>query len=158
MRKCTMGLAALVLAVLLAAPVFAHCEIPCGIYDDEMRIAMIAEHIDTIEKSMKQIVGLSQSEGKSPNQLVRWVMNKEEHAKALQEIVTQYFMTQRVKTVSGDDRAAHRKYRNKLELLHRMLVHAMKAKQTTDLRQVEKLRDLLKKFRAVYFGEHGPRH
>jgi hypothetical protein len=23
----------------------AHCEIPCGIYDDEMRVNMIAEHI-----------------------------------------------------------------------------------------------------------------
>jgi len=34
----------------------AHCEIPCGIYDDEMRINMINEHIATIEKSMNQIM------------------------------------------------------------------------------------------------------
>ena len=31
------------------------------------------------------------------NQLVRWIMNKEEHANKIQEIVTQYFMTQRIK-------------------------------------------------------------
>ena len=34
---------------------FSHCEIPCGIYDDEMRVRMIAEHVTTIEKSMKSI-------------------------------------------------------------------------------------------------------
>ena len=34
----------------------AHCEIPCGIYDDELRISMLNEHITTIEKSMNQIM------------------------------------------------------------------------------------------------------
>lgn len=33
----------------------AHCEIPCGIYDDQMRVNMIGEHITTIEKS-KQLM------------------------------------------------------------------------------------------------------
>jgi len=36
--------------------IFSHCEIPCGIYDDPMRLDMMAEHIGTIEKSMKQIL------------------------------------------------------------------------------------------------------
>ena len=31
----------------------AHCEIPCGIYGDSVRIALIYEHITTVEKSMK---------------------------------------------------------------------------------------------------------
>ena len=35
-----------VLLVLISASiVWAHCEIPCGIYDDHMRIKMISEHI-----------------------------------------------------------------------------------------------------------------
>jgi hypothetical protein len=38
-------------------------------------------------------------------------------------------------------------------LLHHIQVHAMKAKQTTDLSHIEHLRTLVKKFRAVYFGE-----
>ena len=33
----------------------AHCEIPCGIYDDQLRAKLIAEHATTIEKSMKKI-------------------------------------------------------------------------------------------------------
>ena len=46
------------LVVALAAfNAVAHCEIPCGIYTDEMRVQMIEEHCKTIEKSMSQISG-----------------------------------------------------------------------------------------------------
>jgi nickel superoxide dismutase len=124
----------------------AHCEIPCGIYDDEMRVKMIGEHITTIEKSMKQIIKLEKDTHHNANQLIRWVMNKEQHANELQKIVTQYFMTQRIKP---DDKA----YDRKLSLLHQMLLAAMKCKQTTDLKQIEKLRALLKEFHALYFNE-----
>ena len=40
---------------MLAVPVkdvLAHCEIPCGIYDDQTRVQLIHEHIGTIEKAM----------------------------------------------------------------------------------------------------------
>jgi nickel superoxide dismutase len=85
------------LLVASAQPLFAHCEVPCGIYNDQMRIDMIREDITTIEKAMKEITALA---GQSPvnyNQIVRWTMNKEEHAEKLQYIVQQYFMTQRIK-------------------------------------------------------------
>ena len=39
----------------------ARCEIPCGIYDDQLRTQLIAEHATTIEKSMKQIMELNSS-------------------------------------------------------------------------------------------------
>jgi len=54
----------------------AHCEIPCGIYDDQMRIRFIAEDITTIEKAMKQIDELSAKVPLNYNQLVRWISNK----------------------------------------------------------------------------------
>ena len=78
---------------------FAHCEIPCGIYADSVRITLIKEHITTIEKSMNQIEEISQSSKPNYNQLVRWVNNKEEHAMKIQEIVSQYFLHQRIKIV-----------------------------------------------------------
>jgi nickel superoxide dismutase len=124
----------------------AHCEIPCGIYDDQMRIDMMLEHITTIEKSMKQIVALQDAKPANSNQLVRWVVNKENHADELQHIVSQYFMTQRIKP---DTEA----YAEKLALLHKMLVAAMKCKQTTDQEHVGELRKLVKEFSDVYFGK-----
>lgn len=137
---------------------YAHCEIPCGIYDDKMRIDMIKEHITTIEKSMTQIVELSQQSPINYNQLIRWTNNKEDHANQLQEIVSQYFLTQRIKVVEAADSEDYRAYQQKLELLHQMLVFAMKAKQTTDLSNIEKLRELVSRFHDAYFGEEDRQH
>ena len=144
--------AAVALMMSISSPAFAHCEIPCGIYDDEARIAEIAEHITTIEKSMNQIVSLSKEDPVNYNQIVRWVDNKEKHASDLQHIVTQYFMTQRVKQLDKEDAKPLLAYAKKLTLLHGMLIYSMKAKQTTDLDHVEKLRSLLADFRTAYFG------
>jgi nickel superoxide dismutase len=72
------------------------------------------------------------------------VMNKEQHADELQEIVSQYFMTQRLKPDAKD-------YASKLQLLHEMLLAGMKSKQTTDLGQVKRLRELVDLFEKAYF-------
>lgn len=143
-----------ILMVCLLAPSLglrAHCEIPCGIYNDELRITLLKEHCDTIEKSMKMITKLSAADEINYNQLVRWVNNKENHAEELQHIVTQYFMTQRVKPVASDDESVHKAYSEQLALLHWMLVRAMKAKQTIDLTHVEELRKLIEEFAELYF-------
>jgi len=139
-----------ILAVLLPlsfsiSTVSAHCKIPCGIYDDRLRTQLIAEHATTIEKSMKQIMALGKAAPTDTNQLVRWVSNKENHATEIQHIVAQYFMTQRIKP-------DQEKYSEKLILLHKMLIAAMKCKQTTDLSQVNALRAHLKEFEMLYFG------
>ena len=65
----------------------AHCQIPCGIYDDQLRAKLIAEHAGTIEKSMQQIIELGKANPVNYNQLVRWVSNKESHATEIQDIV-----------------------------------------------------------------------
>lgn len=130
--------------LLLASAVFAHCEIPCGIYDDEMRIAMIREDAATIEKSMSQILIIEKEADHNANQLVRWIVNKEDHADKLQEVVSQYFMTQRIKPDTKD-------YEKKITLLHQMLIYAMKCKQTTDTENVRKLLNLTDEFQKLYF-------
>ncbi|MBD3391746.1 MAG: superoxide dismutase [Chitinivibrionales bacterium] len=138
--------------LFLAGGVFAHCEIPCGIYDDTARVSMIEEHIGTIEKSMKKIEELGAAKDKNYNQLVRWIDNKELHANKIQEIVYQYFMNQRIKPTSPDNEKAYQKYITELSALHEMLVYAMQCKQTTDLANTKKLRESLEKFRKSYFG------
>jgi nickel superoxide dismutase len=140
----------LVLVVAGAATqVYSHCQIPCAIFDDAARLKMIDEHIGTIDKAMRQIVQLSENEPVNMNQVVRWINNKDDHADELSEIVTHYFMAQRVKPVSAES-AEYKDYLRQLTLLHEMLVTSMKCKQTTDLAYVEKLKDLLKDFSAAY--------
>jgi len=150
------GMIALAGGLLLAGAssvVFSHCEIPCGIYGDPMRLDMIAEDIDTVEKSMKEIHDLSAAGEKNYNQLIRWVMNKEEHADKISDIVTQYFMKQRIKPASQSDAKAYQDYVHKLTLLHQMMIASMKCKQTTDLENVATLRSLLTEFRTAYLGK-----
>ena len=143
-------LGACVLVAFWTSTPYAHCEIPCGIYNDELRVTLIEEHIQTIEKSMTEIVRLGKESPVNYNQLVRWIDNKEKHADEIQEIVTQYFMTQRVKPADETDAAAYSRYVRQVTILHRMLIYAMKAKQTTDLEIVGTLRALLKDFTAAY--------
>lgn len=144
-KKWLTLIVAIAMVALGAAKVGAHCEIPCGIYDDQLRVDLIAEHSTTIEKSMKKIVELSKQNPVNYNQLVRWVSNKEKHANEIQHIVTQYFMTQRIKPDAE-------KYVEKLAILHKMLIYAMKCKQTTNVDNVSTLRSLLKEFETLYFG------
>jgi len=141
----------LVMITLFKPAVFSHCEIPCGIYNDEMRFTMIEEHITTIEKAMKEIEHLSGHQPFNFNQIVRWVTNKEKHADEIQHIISQYFLTQRVNLVEKKDDKAHKIYLEHLSLCHEILVYAMKTKQTTDLSNVEKLKSAVNVFKNSYF-------
>jgi nickel superoxide dismutase len=145
---------------LMPVPVEAHCQIPCGIYGDEMRFQMLEEHITTIEKSMTLITELSADPGKNANQLARWVMNKESHADEMASIVTKYFLQQRLKL---DDP----QWAAKVKPCHEILFYSMKAKQTTDRANVEKLSAAVAALKSAYFTKqqtehleesHGPDH
>jgi len=133
---------------------YAHCEIPCGIYEDSLRIHLINEDIITIEKSMNMINELSKQANPNYNQIVRWVTNKEEHANKIQEIVSQYFLHQRVKIADSSDNEKYSKYIKQLTSLHAIAVYSMKAKQSTDILVIENLKKSVEEFVIVYFGVH----
>ncbi len=160
--RTTFALLAAITISLSSIRLWAHCEIPCGIYGDRMRIDMIAEDITTVEKSMNQIEELGKAGDKNWNQLIRWVNNKELHANKIQETVYQYFMNQRITPVDDPEAEGYDKYIEQITLLHRMLVQAMKTKQTTDHQHIENLRSLLDQFSKSYFEDkehdHGHHH
>jgi nickel superoxide dismutase len=150
-----------VLVLLLAVTAnlaHSHCQIPCGIYGDYTRIDLMREHIATIEKSMIQINELSKDASENMNQLVRWVNNKEQHANELTEIVTYYFMSQRVKIVDPGLSGDFKIYQEKLTFLHKMMVNAMRCKQTTDVANTNRLTTLVNKFVEIYFTAEQKAH
>ena len=99
---------------------------------------------------MKKIVELAADPAENANQIGRWVLNKEQHADHIREIVTQYFMTQRIKLPDEGDKAAVAAYTERLTLLHKMLVYAMKSKQTTDTMWTQKLHETVHVFEDAY--------
>ncbi|MBA4369237.1 MAG: superoxide dismutase, partial [Desulfobacterium sp.] len=81
----------------------AHCQIPCGIYDDHANIQTMLQDSATIMKAIQSIADLSgKADAQSQNQIIRWVMNKEKHAQNIIFIISDYFLTQRVKTSQKD--------------------------------------------------------
>ncbi len=158
MKKTLMVLTMVVFSTILTKTAAAHCEVPCGIYNDELRIELIKEHIQTIEKAINQITMIQSSGSVNFNQLVRWINTKEKHAELIQEIAEQYFLTQRVKFAEPADTDKYKKYINQLTYLHQLIVYSMKSKQSTELENISKLRNALEKFELAYFGENSHRH
>lgn len=143
---------------LFACVLYAHCEIPCGIYDDQARFAAMKEDVTTIEKGMTQINELEKNPSGNMNQIVRWVNNKEEHADRIKAVLADYFLSQRVKAPAEGDLAAKDAYVKQLVYIHEITVLAMKAKQTTDLAVVGELRAVIADYEAFYEGLYGHSH
>ena len=125
----------------------AHCQIPCGIYDDYARVQSMLEDAATIEKSLLMMEDLSnKNDVQSQNQRIRWVMNKEQHAQNIINTISDYFLTQRVKS-SQDD------YAQRLINHHAVIVAAMQAKQHTALQYVTALRESIESL-VTYYPQH----
>ncbi len=126
---------------LSSAPASAHCQVPCGIYDDHARVHAMFEDVTTVDKAVAQITALAgKGDAQSVNQATRWVMTKDKHAAHIQQLVADYFLAQRVKPAPKGDAAAWKTYVAKLVALHRVTRAAMKVKQTVDPAAVAELR------------------
>lgn len=122
----TLALFVLGFSVITPQNASAHCQIPCGIYNDHARVDAMFEDAATIEKAVRLIGELSgKTDAQSQNQLVRWVNNKELHAQKIISTSTDYFLTQRVKPTQKD-------YVERLKKHHAVILAAMKAKQSGD--------------------------
>ena len=143
--------------LLLQGSLLAHCQVPCGIYNDAARIIQIQEDFSTIQKAMNKIKELSQQQdATSMNQLTRWIITKEDHASKIQKVVSEYFLTQRIKTKT--ESSEFDTYVKQTTTLHQILVSAMKCKQTVDLGHVDEGLNQIKTFINLYFDTHGKDH
>jgi len=123
---------------------FGHCQVPCGVYTDDLRFEQMLEDQTTIEKASKLIQELSgKGDAQSHNQLARWVSTKESHAAKIQKIVCDYFLIQRIKSSSPH-------YGKLLSSAHEVLVIAMKCKQSVDGEAAQALKNAINNLRKVY--------
>lgn len=131
----------------LTQNVFAHCQIPCGIYDDHAKVKEMMQDAETIKKATIFIAELSDKDDpQSQNQRIRWIMNKEKHAQNIISTISDYYLTQRVK-------ASQKDYPERLMKHHAVIVAAMKAKQHADTKFAIELTDTIKAI-APYYPEH----
>lgn len=142
-------LAFVVAGFVLVSPLtgHAHCQIPCGIYDDHARVQSMLEDAATVDKSIRSIAELAgKPDAQSQNQLVRWVMNKEKHAQQIIATICDYFLTQRLKPEQKD-------YAQRLTAHHAVIVAAMNAKQHADGAYATTLKESIAAL-SVYYPKH----
>ncbi len=126
---------------------YAHCDIPCGIYDPHM--AQLAAHtvirMDMlIADAMKN--GADDAEGK--NKIVRYVSIKEQHAEICKH---------EVRVLWGDYfKPDHAKAHPELnDLVWNILKLASKAKQSTDVKAGEELLENVEKLAEIFWKTKG---
>ncbi len=139
-----------VLWIAYVDPVGAHCQVPCGIYDDSARIARLREDSVTIAKAIGQINTLAvKRDAQSLNQVTRWITTKEAHAGHIIEVVSEYFLTQKVKPVAPGAEG-YREYLKTLADHHAVMVAAMRTKQKADPATADLLHDAIDALAAHY--------
>ena len=160
MRRSTLltamatGMAASVLLTIGQPAAWAHCEVPCGIYDDHARIDQMLEDTTTIGKAVAQILELTgKTDAQSLNQLTRWINTKEIHATRIQDTIAQYFLNQRVKPARQGTQAWN-DYIMRLVQHHAVMIAAMKTKQTVDPQRVVELREAIEAIAVYYSASH----
>ena len=139
--------------LFLTAEAQAHCQVPCGIYDDHARIHAMQEDASTIAKAVKKLnASADKTDAQSFNQRVRWTNTKEEHASRIIDVVSTYFLTQKLKPVKekAKNKAAYKEYIERLVACHKVMKKAMKTKQSVDPAAVDKLVDAIKTLGALY--------
>ena len=81
-------------SIILPQELKAHCQIPCGIYDDHARVKSMLEDAATVKKATTMLSELAGKEDpQSINQTVRWISNKESHAQNVIATISDYFLT-----------------------------------------------------------------
>ena len=147
MKRYSIAALAALLLSLSASAARSHCQIPCGIYDDSARVVSMLEDVATIRKAVAQIADLAgKTDPQSQNQIIRWVMNKEQHAQRIIATISDYFLTQRVKAKQED-------YTERLRKHHAVIVAAMRAKQNANAEVVADLESAVEAL-APYYPPH----
>ena len=138
-------------ALLGMSTASAHCQVPCGIYDDHARIHAMTEDTTTIAKATNQIAELSgKNDAQSENQRVRWIQTKEAHASHIIEVISTYFLTQKIKPADPGNPAAWKAYISKLTACHQVMRAAMATKQRVNPEAVKELQGAIDHLKSLY--------
>ena len=126
----------------------AHCQVPCGIYGDQLVFEQMLQDEHTISKAQLQLDELTGSDvdAQAVNQLARWVATKEDHATKIQSTIASYFLAQRIKPDNP-------KYVEQLKAAHMVIVTAMKCKQSADPATAKALEKAIFNLYRAYEGK-----
>ncbi len=130
----------------LSQQLSAHCQIPCGIYHDAMVYDQVDQYIETMFKGMTIISDNKFENAHDKNEFVRWVIEKEKESNNIAELITFYFLQQKIKP--GEENTPKR-----LASAHKLLFLAMQIKQGTTTEVVNQFADEWDEFKVMFHVE-----
>ena len=138
----------LVSSALLMAPVVlsAHCQMPCGIYHDNMVYDQIDQFVETVYKGITVLNDSKFSTPKERNEYIRWVGEKESSCNNVAELILTYFLQQKIKP--GEAATVKR-----LTCAHNLLFLLVAIKQNTDIDTVKQFNGEWERFKLMFHRE-----
>lgn len=146
MLKKIIGTALLSCTLLLQTDLSAHCQMPCGIYHDDMVYDQIDQVVQTVYKAMSMLNELKFDTVQDRATFVRWVMQKEKECDDAAHLITVYFLQQKIKP--GDPDSV-----KKLVCAHKLLCCLVAMKQNTDVKFVMQFNEDWEKFKLMFHRE-----
>ncbi len=128
-------------------PISAHCQMPCGIYHDAMVYDQIDQYVETMVKAMAMLNDSKFSSARDRNEFTRWVITKEEESDNMAQLITKYFLQQKIKP--GEDDTNKR-----LDSAHKLLFLLVQIKQTVDVKFVRSFAEEWDKFKRMFHVEN----
>lgn len=124
----------------------AHCQMPCGIYHDDMVYDQIDQMVETVYKGISVMNDSKFSTSREKNEFVRWVMQKDKCCNEAAELISGYFLQQKIKP-DEDDTV------KRLVSAHKLLFMLTAIKQNSDLDFVKQFNAEWEKFKLMFHRE-----
>jgi nickel superoxide dismutase len=133
----------LLLSVCVYGQLSAHCQMPCGIYHDEMVFDLIDQFVETTVKAISVLQDNKFATVQERNTFVRWVVQKDKEADEVANLIMTYFLQQKIKP--GEEKTIKR-----VLSAHQLLVYLVQIKQTVDLKAVNDFYEEWERFKLMF--------
>lgn len=124
----------------------AHCQMPCGIYHDDMVYDQIDQFVETVYKGISIMNENKFITVKDKNEFVRWVVQKEKCCNEATDLITTYFLQQKIKPGEADTT-------QRIVVAHKLLFYIVAIKQNTELEFVKQFNEEWERFKVMFHRE-----
>ncbi len=126
--------------------IFSHCQMPCGIYHDDMVFDQIDQYIETTAKGITILQDSKFSTTQNRNEFMRWVMQKENSSNEVANLLVTYFLQQKIKPDEEDTA-------KRVISAHKMLFWLVQIKQSSDLEALNSFYEEWERFKLMFHIE-----
>uniref|UniRef100_UPI00140E9480 superoxide dismutase [Ni] n=1 Tax=Neochlamydia sp. AcF84 TaxID=2315858 RepID=UPI00140E9480 len=121
----------------------AHCQMPCGVYHDELVFNQIDQYIETMYKGITELNNSKFSTPFERNNFIRWVKLKDSASDEIANLITAYFLQQKIKPAEADTP-------KRLISAHKMLFELTAIKQNVNIKMIETFADEWENFKQMF--------